>query len=133
MGVAGFDRMALHTGLNPYFNQTWGYMAMPFALVCGWALVRPVPGRAGPAGRVARRRGGRHGRGRVRPHGAAHRAEPVLQPDLGLHGDAVRAGVRLGARAACSWPRGTCWARRSASRWSPWAWPGSTAWRCTPG
>src|SRR5206468_7929673 len=41
MGVAGFDRMALHTALNPYFNQTWGYMAMPFALVLGWVLVRP--------------------------------------------------------------------------------------------
>ncbi len=41
MGFAGFDRMALHTGLNPYMNQTWGYMAMPFALVLAWALVRP--------------------------------------------------------------------------------------------
>lgn len=41
MGFAGFDRMALHTGLNPYFNQTWGYMAMPFTLVLAWCLVRP--------------------------------------------------------------------------------------------
>lgn len=41
MGFAGADRMVLHTGLNPYFNQTWGYMAMPFALVLAWWLVRP--------------------------------------------------------------------------------------------
>jgi hypothetical protein len=41
MGFAGLDRMILHTGLNPYFNQTWGYVAMPFALVLGWWLVRP--------------------------------------------------------------------------------------------
>ncbi len=41
MGFAGADRMVLHTGLNPYFNQTWGYMAMPFALVLAWWLVQP--------------------------------------------------------------------------------------------
>jgi hypothetical protein len=41
MGFAGFDRMVLHTGLNPYFNQTWGYFAMPFAIVLAWWLVRP--------------------------------------------------------------------------------------------
>ncbi|MEJ7891517.1 MAG: hypothetical protein WKF94_02620 [Solirubrobacteraceae bacterium] len=41
MGFAGLDRMVLHTGTHPYFNQTWGYMAMPFALVLAWWLVRP--------------------------------------------------------------------------------------------
>jgi hypothetical protein len=41
MGIAGFDRMVLHTVLHPYFNQTWGAMAMPFALVLAWWLVRP--------------------------------------------------------------------------------------------
>ncbi len=41
MGFAGFDRMVLHTGLNPYFNQTWGYLATPFTLVLAWVLVRP--------------------------------------------------------------------------------------------
>jgi hypothetical protein len=41
MGFAGLDRMVLHTGLNPYFNQTWGYLAMPFTLVLAWWLVRP--------------------------------------------------------------------------------------------
>jgi hypothetical protein len=41
MGFAGLDRMVVHTGLNPYFNQTWGAMAMPFSLVLAWWLVRP--------------------------------------------------------------------------------------------
>jgi hypothetical protein len=41
MGLAGLNRMALHTGLNPYFNQTWGYFAMPFTLVLGWWVVQP--------------------------------------------------------------------------------------------
>ncbi len=41
MGFAGLGRMVLHTGLNPYFNQTWGAMAMPFSLVLAWWLVRP--------------------------------------------------------------------------------------------
>jgi len=41
MALAGLDRMALHTGLNPYFNQTWGYFAMPFTLVLGWWMVQP--------------------------------------------------------------------------------------------
>ena len=39
---AGPDR-ALHTGMHPYFNQTWGYFALPFALVLGglrWASER---------------------------------------------------------------------------------------------
>lgn len=40
MGFAGLGRMVLHTGMHPYFNQTWGYMAMPFALVLAWWLVR---------------------------------------------------------------------------------------------
>src|SRR5581483_8118856 len=41
MALAGLDRMVLHTGLNPYFNQTWGYFAMPFTLVLGWWVVQP--------------------------------------------------------------------------------------------
>ncbi|MEY2534762.1 MAG: hypothetical protein QOF29_2672, partial [bacterium] len=41
MGFAGLDRMVLHTGLNPYFNQTWGAMTLPFALVLAWWAVRP--------------------------------------------------------------------------------------------
>jgi hypothetical protein len=44
--------MVLHTGLNPYFNQTWGYMAMPFTLVLSWWLVRPGE-RAGDRKRTA--------------------------------------------------------------------------------
>jgi hypothetical protein len=45
MGLAGLDRMAIHTATNPYFNQTWGYFAMPFTLVLGWWVVRPDAGR----------------------------------------------------------------------------------------
>ncbi len=36
MAVVGTDRMVLHTVMHPYYNQTWGLMAMPFALVLGW-------------------------------------------------------------------------------------------------
>lgn len=46
MAVAGLARVALHTILNPYFNQTWGYFAMPFTLVLGWWLVQPGVTRA---------------------------------------------------------------------------------------
>ena len=40
MGLVGLDRMVLHTGMHPYFNQTWGYVAMPFAIVLAWHVVR---------------------------------------------------------------------------------------------
>lgn len=45
MALAGLDREALHTILNPYFNQTWGFFALPFTLVLGWWLVQPGLGR----------------------------------------------------------------------------------------
>lgn len=39
MGLVGLDRMVLHTIMHPYFNQTWGFMAMPFAFVLSaWLL-----------------------------------------------------------------------------------------------
>jgi hypothetical protein len=41
MALAGLDRMALYTILNPYFNQTWGFFAMPFCVVLAWWLVQP--------------------------------------------------------------------------------------------
>jgi hypothetical protein len=41
MCFAALDRMALYTVLNPYFNQTWGFFAMPFTLVLGWWVVQP--------------------------------------------------------------------------------------------
>jgi hypothetical protein len=44
MALAGCNRMVLHTGLNPYFNQTWGYFAMPFSIVLGWFVVQPAAG-----------------------------------------------------------------------------------------
>ena len=45
MVLAGLDREALHTILNPYFNQTWGFFALPFTLVLGWWVVQPGLGR----------------------------------------------------------------------------------------
>ena len=40
MGLVGMNRIELFTGMHPYFNQTWGYMAMPFAIVLAWYVVR---------------------------------------------------------------------------------------------
>jgi hypothetical protein len=36
MAAVGLDRMVLHTIMHPYFNQTWGFFAMPFAIVLAW-------------------------------------------------------------------------------------------------
>ena len=36
IALVGLDRMVLHTVMHPYFNQTWAFVAMPFALVLGW-------------------------------------------------------------------------------------------------
>jgi hypothetical protein len=48
MVIAGLDRMVIHTGVHPYFNQTWGYLTLPFALTLAWLVVRrPSPGGAG--------------------------------------------------------------------------------------
>jgi hypothetical protein len=45
MGVVGLDRMVLHTIMHPYFNQTWGFFAMSFALVLAWwAVHQPTRG-----------------------------------------------------------------------------------------
>ncbi len=40
MGLVGLNRMELFTGMHPYVNQTWGYMAMAFAIVLAWHVVR---------------------------------------------------------------------------------------------
>lgn len=40
MGLVGLDRMVVYTGMHPYFNQTWGFFAMPFAMVMCWLLTR---------------------------------------------------------------------------------------------
>ena len=40
MGLVGMNRIELFTGMHPYFNQTWGYMATPFAIVLAWYVVR---------------------------------------------------------------------------------------------
>jgi hypothetical protein len=39
MAITGLDAMVLKTALNPYFNQTWGYFALPFSLVLAWWTV----------------------------------------------------------------------------------------------
>ncbi|HVS29204.1 MAG TPA: hypothetical protein VHE14_06605 [Solirubrobacteraceae bacterium] len=36
MGVLGLDQILIHTGIHPYYNQTWGYFTLPFALVLVW-------------------------------------------------------------------------------------------------
>jgi hypothetical protein len=33
MALVGLNPMVLHTVMHPYFNQTWGFFAMPFAVV----------------------------------------------------------------------------------------------------
>lgn len=40
MALAGLDRMVLHTVMHPYFNQTWGLMTLPFAIVLAWWAVQ---------------------------------------------------------------------------------------------
>ncbi|MBA3328815.1 MAG: hypothetical protein H0T43_11000, partial [Solirubrobacterales bacterium] len=40
LGLLGLNRMVLHTGMHPYFNQTWGYFALAFAIVLAWVAVR---------------------------------------------------------------------------------------------
>lgn len=40
MGLIGMNRIVLHTVMHPYFNQTWGFFALPFALVLARHVVR---------------------------------------------------------------------------------------------
>jgi len=40
MALVGLNRIALFTAMHPYFNQIWGFMAMPFAIVLAWYVVR---------------------------------------------------------------------------------------------
>lgn len=40
LGLVGLNRMALFTTMHPYFNQMWGFAAMPFAIVLAWHAVR---------------------------------------------------------------------------------------------
>lgn len=46
MGIAGLDQMVLHTGMHPYFNQTWGYFTLPWSLTLAWWTVRHRSGGA---------------------------------------------------------------------------------------
>ena len=39
VGLVGLSRMVLHTVMHPYFNQTWGFMTMPFVMVLSWWAV----------------------------------------------------------------------------------------------
>jgi hypothetical protein len=40
MGLVGLNRIVLFTTMHPYFNQTWAFMATPFAIVLAWHLAR---------------------------------------------------------------------------------------------
>ena len=40
MALIGLNRMALFTTMHPYFNQIWGFMAMPFTIVLAWHVIR---------------------------------------------------------------------------------------------
>ncbi|MGH2840956.1 MAG: hypothetical protein ACRDKY_09055, partial [Solirubrobacteraceae bacterium] len=40
MGLIGLNRIELHTTMHPYFNQIWGFFAMPFAIVLARHVVR---------------------------------------------------------------------------------------------
>ena len=40
MGLVGMNRIELFTAMHPYFNQTWAYMATPFAIVLAWYVAR---------------------------------------------------------------------------------------------
>lgn len=40
MGLVGMNRIELFTGIHPYFNQTWGYVTTPFAIMLAWHVVR---------------------------------------------------------------------------------------------
>jgi len=40
MGVVALDRVVLQTVTHPYFNQTWGFFTLPFALVLAWWAAR---------------------------------------------------------------------------------------------
>jgi hypothetical protein len=46
LAVTGLDRMVVHTVAVPYYNQTWGYFTLPFALILGWYAVRERSGAA---------------------------------------------------------------------------------------
>jgi len=46
MLLVGLNRIALHTTMHPYFNQIWGFAAMPFAIVLARHVVRR-PSRSG--------------------------------------------------------------------------------------
>ena len=39
MALVGLDRVVLHTADHPYFNQLWGFLTLPFALVLAWWVV----------------------------------------------------------------------------------------------
>ena len=46
VGLIGLDRMVIQTAQHPYYNQTWGLFALPWALVAGWWAVRDRDRRA---------------------------------------------------------------------------------------
>ena len=79
---------------------TWQVLAPLAAIAVGHVGDRLLPRRPRPVRCSAGDRAGGDGPGRARPHGAVHRAQPVLQPDVGLLRHALHAGARLVGGAA---------------------------------
>ena len=40
MALIGFNEQVLHLALNPFYNQLWGTLALPFTLLAGWLYIR---------------------------------------------------------------------------------------------
>ena len=99
MALVGLDRIVLHTGMHPYFNQTWGYFALPFALVLGWWAIEAAHARRPGAARALPRR--------VRVRVSAGAADPARLPGLRLVAGR-RARRRAGERSR---PGGGGWQR----------------------
>ena len=110
MALAALDREALHTILNPYFNQTWGFFAMPFTLgarlvggAAGARAPRPLRDR-GAAGAVRAGAGVRLSAGGADPGRAAGRvrvARVAAQAAGRASPCSVLATCIRGRRSAC--------------------------------
>ena len=47
MGLVAVDRIVLRLALEPFYNQLWAHLALPFVLVIGWRFMRePARGTA---------------------------------------------------------------------------------------
>jgi hypothetical protein len=46
LAVSVLDRRVFHLALHPYYNQLWGLLTLPYALVAAWSFVREPSRRA---------------------------------------------------------------------------------------